>query len=256
MARYFVNPEGIDLVTNRIYIRDDEDIKHIIRVLRLTEGAGITVLDGNGFEYDCTLDWIEKRELVLRINSSLELERESRVEITLFQGISKGERMDYTIQKCAELGVEEIIPVVMGRTVVKFESEKDKAKKRARWEKIAEEASKQSKRAYMMKLGNIIDLKDMANSLEGQGFDLLLLPYELEDSQLGKTMKDYLSALREIENPRIGIVVGPEGGFEDAEVQLVRNAGARVITLGRRILRTETVGAAMASIIQYELGDI
>ena len=155
--------------------------------------------------------------------------------------------MEIIIQKCTELGVKYFIPVQMERCVVKLDS-KSEEKKIERWNKIAETAAKQSGRDFIPKVENSINLQKLLNLI--QKYDIVLLAYENEEKN---TLKNVLKTLENKKNLKIGIIIGPEGGIDYKEVQKLVEAGAKTITLGKRILRTETVGLAMASIIMYEL---
>ena len=160
--------------------------------------------------------------------------------------------MELIIQKCVELGIKEITPVEMKRCVAKID-DKSKTKKIERWQKIAETAAKQCKRDVIPKVNNVINIKNICNLI--QEYDIVLLAYENEEKN---TLKEEINKLKEnkIENIKIGVIIGPEGGIDKNEVELLKVSGAKVITLGKRILRTETVAFILTSILMYELGDL
>ena len=163
------------------------------------------------------------------------------------QGLPKADKMELIIQKSVELGVYDIIPIEMKRCVVKV-NEKDKQKKLQRWQKISEVAAKQCGRNIIPKIKPILNLKNICNMLKE--YDIVLLAYENEKNT---TLKQVLKQIDKKQNLKIGIIIGPEGGIAEKEAQLLQNAGAKIITLGNRILRTETVGLVMTGILMYEL---
>ena len=158
--------------------------------------------------------------------------------------------MELIIQKCTELGVKEITPVQMERSIVKLD-EKSANKKIERWQKIAEAAAKQSKRDGIFKINNIINIKNICNMVEN--YDIVLVPYENEEKL---SLKEVLKTFNNSQNLKIAIVIGPEGGFEEKEIEILKQNNGKIITLGKRILRTETVAIAMSSIIMYEFGNL
>ena len=156
--------------------------------------------------------------------------------------------MDYIIQKSTEIGVKEIYPLITNRTIVKIKNKKKEQSKLDRWKTIAEEAAKQSKRDYVPKVQRIIDFEEMLKLLNGN--QNIIVPYEMEESL---SLKD---SLNNIKTGKIHLIIGPEGGFEKDEIDLLKSIGGQSISLGPRILRTETAGLVAASIILYELGDL
>ena len=243
MHQFFVEPENIR--GNRIVITG-EDVNHIKNVLRMKAGDEISVSNGlDGKEYRCGI-----LELSDEIICELRFIKEDGVElpskITLFQGLPKADKMELIVQKAVELGVYEIVPVSMGRCVVKLD-EKKKRNKIIRWQGIAESAAKQSKRGIIPKVLDVMSMKEACQY--AKTMDVVLIPYELAD-HMDATRK-IISSVRP--GQKIGFFIGPEGGFEEAEVALAKEAGAEVITLGRRILRTETAGLTVLSILMYHL---
>ena len=172
---------------------------------------------------------------------------ETDIKVTIFQGLPKADKMEYIIQKSVELGAYDITPVEMKRCIVKL-NEKDKEKKIQRWQKIAEVAAKQCKRDIIPKINNITNVKLICNII--QNYDIILVAYEKEKE---RTLKSELKKIKEYNQKNIGIIIGPEGGLDEDDVKLLEESGAKVITLGNRILRTETVALNVLSNIMYEL---
>ena len=169
---------------------------------------------------------------------------ESPLHITVYQGLPKSDKMDYIVQKCVELGAVSIVPVATARAVVKLH---DEEKKRTRWQKIALEAAKQCGRGIIPTVGNVTDLRKVIDSLEPDALNIL--PYENEDHRrLRQAMSGY-------SGDKVNIIIGPEGGFDPAEISAAESKGIHIVTLGPRILRTETAPIAAISAIMYELGD-
>lgn len=249
MHKFFTEPGNISGTEGRI---TGDDVKHIYKVLRLSEGEKIVLNDCNGTEYLGKISNVSKTEVIVEILEKLEINNESSVEIYLFQGLPKAQKMDLIVQKGTELGVKEFIPVITDRVDVKLKGD---FKKLDRLNRIALEAAKQSKRSIIPKVLEPISFDNMLDKFNEM--DLFLVPYENADN-FG--MKGVISELRKKDTlneiKKIGIMVGPEGGFEEAEIDRLKNEGAYIITLGSRILRTETAGFVAASLIQYEMGDL
>jgi len=245
MPKFFVeNHQVIEEKTIHIL---NEDVKHIKNVLRLKLGDMIQVCS---FEtrknYLCEIKCIEDDKIECEVKNILESEAEPKNKIDVYQALPKQEKMEWILQKGAELGMENLIPVVTSRCVVKLD-EKDAAKKIARWQKIVESAAKQSGRDMIPKVENLNTLKMVSEKIKE--YDVFLLAYENEKTN---TLKQELKNLSKEEN-RIAILIGPEGGLEEEEVLSLKENGAKVITLGKRILRTETASMHMISNILYEL---
>ena len=245
MHKFFTPSEYIFEDTCKIV---GEDVKHIYKVLRLTEGEEVVLNNCEGTEYLAKIKEITKSEVTLDIIEKLNVNNESNVEIVLFQGMPKAQKMDLIVQKGTELGISEFIPLITERVDVKLKGD---FKKLDRLNRIALEACKQSKRSVIPKVLNPIKLDELINEINT--FDLIIVPYEnKEDYGIKGLMKDI-----NIENiKRVGIVIGPEGGFCESEIKKLKDGGAYIITLGKRILRTETAGFVVTSLIQYELGDL
>ena len=242
MPRFFVKTnqisnDNIDII--------GEDVKHIKNVLRKQIGDKIEVCNQDtGDSYKCEIENFSEDEIKTNIIEKLTNIQE-RVEVDIYQGLPKSDKMELIIQKSVELGANAIIPVNMKRCVVKLEG-KDESKKIDRWQKIAESAAKQCGRSFIPEVKHLANVKDICNLINE--YDAIIVAYENEKDN---TLKSELKKLNS-ENLKIGIVIGPEGGFEESDVNILRENGARIVTLGNRILRTETVALNVLSIVMYE----
>lgn len=247
MQRFFVEPHQIDEENHQIHIVG-ADVNHIKNVLRMKNGEELWISDGEGKEYHCTIENLETDEVLLHILYAQEPDYELPNRIYLFQGLPKADKMELIIQKAVELGAFEIIPVETKRCVVKLDAKKAD-KKVSRWQQIAESAAKQSKRMLVPQVHAVLSYKEaLAYAKE---LDISLIPYEL-----AKGMAETKKIIADIaKGQSIGIFIGPEGGFEEAEVEAAMEAGAKPVTLGKRILRTETAGLAILSILMFHLED-
>ncbi len=246
MPKFFVLPEKVK--DNKILI-DTDDVSHITRVLRMSVGDEILVCDSKGKDYEAKISEILDKEIICDIISEKKSETEPSIEVTLYQGIPKGSKMDLIIQKTTELGISKIVPVDMKRCVVKLENAKAEEKKISRWQKIAEEAGKQSGRGKIPEISMPITLKEAVQKMKS--LDLAFVPYECEEQTSLKPI------LQENANAKtVGFLIGPEGGFDLSEIDMIQSVGIPSVTLGKRILRTETAGLAVTSIVMYEIGDI
>lgn len=243
MAKFFVDYH--DVKESTIRITDTDDRKHMTKVLRLGIGDSISVSDSVQFEYAAEIVAIEKDYIEARILDKQKFAREPELKITLFQGVPKQGKMETIIQKTVELGAYSIVPVFTDRTVVVDHG--NFHKKIERWQKIADEAVKQCKRGIIPQIQREMTFQKMINSLVK--YDLILFPYENEEDY---SIKDYLRSLTE--KPKTAaIIIGPEGGFSDSEAQVIIKHGARSVTLGKTILRTETAGMTAIAMTMYEL---
>ena len=242
MPRFFVRTnqisnDNIDII--------GEDVKHIKNVLRKQIGDKVEVCNQDtGDSYKCEIKNFSEDEIKINIIEKLKNIQE-KVQVDIYQGLPKSDKMELIIQKSVELGANAIIPVNMKRCVVKLEG-KDEAKKTDRWQKIAESAAKQCGRSFIPEVKNLINVKDICNLINE--YDAIIVAYENEKEN---TLKSELKKL-DSANLKIGIVIGPEGGLEENDIKLLRENGARIVTLGNRILRTETVALNVLSIIMYE----
>ncbi len=255
MDRFFVEPEHLNLDDRTLYI-DGEDVKHISKVLRYGQGDEIEVCDSNGHEYICRIESIDKTRIDLSIVNEVDINRESRIRVSLYQGVPKSTKMDIILQKLTEAGVDEIVLVNTKRSVVNIKGDKAD-KKFDRWERIIYEAAKQCKRGLIPKLRGILSFKE---ALEDMGKnDINICPYEVEKSLGIKEALQTDQVKRILENKdevMVGIFIGPEGGFAEEENEMVKAAGIASVTMGPRIFRTETASIVATAITLYELGDI
>lgn len=241
MHRFFIKQE--DIYNNEIII-ESEDVQHISRVLRLKEGDKIVLCDQRGTDYNVTIESITKHTINTTIIDKVPSKGEPSIEVVLYQGIPKSTKMDLIIQKCTEMGITRIVPVFTTRTIVKLESEKDEAKKVSRWTKIAEEAAKQSARGIVPQIDMPMNLEQALK--DSKELDIVLMPYELERDMCVK------ASLQGKANKSVGFFIGPEGGFDTLEIDKAKQSGVVPVTLGNRIMRTETAGFAMLTCIMYE----
>ncbi|CAM2846324.1 16S rRNA (uracil(1498)-N(3))-methyltransferase [Hathewaya histolytica] len=246
MHKFFVPIENFN--ENEVVILGD-DVKHIYKVLRLSEGHTVSINNCNGKEYLGEIKEISKKEVRVSIIDELESSFESPIEVYLFQGLPKSTKMDLIVQKNTELGVKEITPIITGRVVVKAELKE--FKKVERWNRIALEASKQCKRSIVPKIGDPIEIKELISSLKD--YDLVIVPYENEENH---GFKYVMSKIDKSTIKKVAIIIGPEGGFEEDEINSLKEMGSYIVTLGPRILRTETAGFTAVSLVSYELGDL
>lgn len=243
MQHFFVTTDQVK--DHDIYI-EGSDVNHMKNVLRMKPGERLYISDGDNHKYLCQVKGYEEGQAVLEILSQEMADTELSSKIYLFQGLPKGDKLELIIQKAVELGVYEVIPVAMKRCVVKLD-EKKAAKKVSRWGEIARSAAKQSGRGLIPQINRVVSYQEAL--VLAKKLDVLLIPYELADGM------EYTRRVIESVQPgqSVGIFIGPEGGFEKEEVRLAREVGAKEITLGRRILRTETAGLTVLSILMYHL---
>lgn len=247
MPKFFVAENQIN--NNKITIIGN-DVNHIKNVLRQKSGDKITICDtSKEQDYLCKIDKIEEKSIDCNIIEKLENNTESNVKVTIFQGLPKADKLELVIQKSVELGAYDITPLQMKRCVVKL-NEKDKLKKIQRWQKISEVAAKQCGRNIIPKINNIVNVKEVCNLCNE--YDIVLIAYENEKEN---TLKKELKNLKKLdkEEIKVSVIIGPEGGIAPEEIKMFEENGAKIITLGNRILRTETVALSVLSIIMYEL---
>lgn len=243
MQKFFVKNNQIE--NNIINILED-DVNHIINVLRLKKEDEIQVCNQDTSEnYIVKITEYSKEKVSCEIIEKIESKVETNINITIYQGIPKADKMELIIQKTTEIGVKNIVPVAMERSIVKL-NEKDAKKKIERWQKIAEVASKQSKRDIIPQIGNIIKISEMCDIIKE--YDLFIVAYENEEQV---SLKTILKENKDVK--KIGILVGPEGGIDNKEIEKLKQRGAILVSLGKRILRTETAPIVIASNIIYEL---
>lgn len=256
MQHFFVEPSQI--IGNEIRITGT-DVGHIRKVLRMKEGEELSV--GNGMddtEYRCQIDHFTEDEVVCKVRFIKEEGVELPARIHLFQGLPKSDKMELIVQKAVELGAYEIIPVATKRAVVKLDAKKAESKV-ARWQAVSEAAAKQSKRAVVPPVHSLMTMQEAV--AYAKGMDAKAIPYELSRGM--EATSAWISSAVDIVSSSdggadIAVFIGPEGGFEEDEIELAKEAGITPISLGRRILRTETAGPAVLSILmyQFEIKDI
>ncbi len=244
MYQFFVEPHQISDKTVRI---EGQDVNHIKNVLRMKVGEELSVSNGvDGKEYRCGIVSLDEECITCELRFVKEDGVELPSEVYLFQGLPKADKMELIIQKAVELGVHAVVPVATKRCVVKLDDKKAKSKI-ARWQGIAEAAAKQSKRRIVPEVKDVMNFKEALNFVKD--FKVKLIPYELAED-MSRT-KEIINSLQP--GQKIAIFIGPEGGFEEGEVEAAMSAGVEPITLGKRILRTETAGFTVLSWVMYQL---
>jgi 16S rRNA (uracil1498-N3)-methyltransferase len=240
MHRFYVTQDRINGDSISII---GSDVNHIKNVLRMKQGDEILICNGQGKDCYCIINRVSEHEIIASINSIKDTGTELKSKITLFQGIPKKDKFELIIQKAVELGVYEIVPVMTERVVVKLEDKKKEEKKLERWQAIAEEAAKQSGRGI---IPSIKPVRSFFDAIKDAGqMELAFIPYEKAIS-----MHNTRVVLSKIENyTTIGVFIGPEGGFDEEEIKLASENNIKPITLGKRILRTETAGLAILSMM-------
>ncbi|KGM97912.1 16S rRNA methyltransferase [Clostridium novyi A str. 4552] len=247
MHKFFVSENNI---LSDMAIIEGEDVKHIYKVLRLKEGDKVNINNCNGKEFLGTIDYIDKSKVEVKLLEELEINNEPPIEVYLYQGLPKASKMDLIVQKCTELGIREITPVVTSRVVSSINDIKRESKKLDRWNRIAFEACKQNKRTLIPKVNDIINMDELKEQLKEM--DLIVVPYEnAENYGIKQMIKNVKGEVK-----KVGIIIGPEGGFEQEEIEALKNIEAQIVTLGPRILRTETAGFTCLALLMYELGDL
>ena len=246
MDRFFVEKKNINLENNTCII-EGEDVKHISKVLRCKIGEELEVCDSDNNEYICEITSIDKSTVELDILEKVDIKRESDLKIKLYQGLPKNPKMEMILQKLTEVGVDEIILVQTKRSVVKVDDKKED-KKIERWVRIIYEAAKQSKRGKIPKLRGVLSFKEALCDMQNNDFNIA--PYENERT------KSIKQAIKSLDINNIGIFVGPEGGFDESEIEAIENINGQSVSLGPRILRTETASVVASSIVLYELSDL
>lgn len=244
MYQFFVEPEQIQ---DKKIIITGSDVNHIRNVLRMKPGEEIAVSNGiDGREYRCGIEAFTEEEVIC----TLRFIKEDRVElpsrIYLFQGLPKADKMELIVQKAVELGVYEVIPVAARRCVVRLD-EKKASGKTARWQGIAEAAAKQSRRGTIPQVHPVMNMREAVDY--ARNMDVKLIPYELAEDM--RHTKELIGTVEP--GTDIAVFIGPEGGFEESEVRLALEAGIEPVTLGKRILRTETAGLVVLSWLMYHL---
>lgn len=243
MHHFFVTPDQVQ--ENQIYIVGS-DVNHMKNVLRMKVGEKFQVSDGNDKKYVCRIEQMNEEEVQGGILEEMQADTELPSKIYLFQGLPKNDKMELIVQKAVELGVWEVIPVSTKRAVVKLDVKKA-LKKVERWNAISESGAKQSGRTIIPKVTSVMTYREALSYAEQ--LDVVMIPYELAEGM--EETKQFIDAIQPGQS--VGVFIGPEGGFEREEVEFAIQKGARPITLGKRILRTETAGLAVLAVLMYHL---
>ena len=243
MHKFFVDPNQIGEVQVTII---GQEVNHIKNVLRLQIGDQVLVSDGEGRDLCCMIETITNDEIFLEIVHDMLASNELSSEIYLFQGLPKKDKMEWIVQKSVELGAYRIVPLEMRRSIVKLDA-KNRGKKQQRWQTIAESAASQSKRSKVPIVDEPMTIKGATNLLESM--DLLIVAYE--NAKGISFTREVLSDVKKY--GKIGVIIGPEGGFDHEEIDILESLGGRVLSLGSRILRTETAGLALLSYLMIEI---
>jgi 16S rRNA (uracil1498-N3)-methyltransferase len=233
MHRFFISPDNIPIITG-------SDMHHIKDVLRMKTGDTLELLDGTGNIYNSKISEIKKDQIVCEIVSRRTEESEPLVKVTIAQCLPKGKKMDLIMQKCTELGAHKFIPTLSERSIAKGE-------KLERWRKIVKEAAEQSARAIIPQISALTNFEDVLKLKDD--YDLAIIPWELEKDT---ALKSILRSNLQPPDSKILIVIGPEGGFSHEEILLAQKAGFTSVSLGKRILRTETAAIVLLANIMYE----
>lgn len=243
MQHFFVTPSQVE--GENIYI-EGSDVNHMKNVLRMHVGEEVTVSDGNNIQYLCQVEEFEEERVVLKVVEEKPVDTELPSRIYLFQGLPKQEKMELIVQKCVELGIYAVVPVSMKRCVVKLDARKA-AKKVERWNGIAASAAKQAGRGFVPE---VLPVQSYEEALAmAKELDVVLVAYELAEGMSGT--KEIIDSIKPGQS--VGIFIGPEGGFEKEEVERAIGMGGKEVTLGKRILRTETAGLALLSVLMFHL---
>lgn len=249
MYQFFVEPNQININDKSVIIVGG-DVNHIKNVLRMKVGEELNVSNGqDGREYRCGIAALEENRIVCELRFVKEDNVELPAKVYLFQGLPKADKMEWIIQKAVELGAYEIIPVATRRCVVKLDDKKASSKI-ARWQGIAEAAAKQSKRGIIPEISEVMSFERAVKM--AADMSVRIIPYEMAEG-MEKT-REIIERLKPGQN--IAVFIGPEGGFEDSEIQFATENGIVPVTLGRRILRTETAGMTVLSWIMYRLEEM
>lgn len=240
MAWFFTENE----INDSFFVIEGKDADHIGKSLRMKKGEEITLVTPLKKQHNCIIDEVEQGRISVKIRETSDCANEPDVEITLYQALPKGDKMDYIVQKSVELGVSRIVPVVSARCISRPDN-KSLSKKVARWQKIAKEAAQQSRRGIIPEVSSSLSFKEAVVHSKNNQQNIIF--YECG----GEKVKDIVK-----ENPKsIGIFIGSEGGFEEKEVEMVIENQGKAGTLGKRILRAETAPLAALSVIMFATGN-
>ncbi|KAB0576982.1 16S rRNA (uracil1498-N3)-methyltransferase [Fusobacterium naviforme] len=242
MYHFFVAPEQLSEREARI---TGPDVNHIVNVLRMKVGERLMISAGEDWEYLCEIRALSREAVELTVLEENADVRELPVEITLYQGLPKGDKLELIIQKAVELGVRRVVPVETRRCVAKLDKRKAEARVR-RWQAIAESAAKQSGRRVIPEVALPLSFSEALK--EAEGSELCMIPYEKAEGM--EATRELISSVEP--GDRVAVMIGPEGGFEESEIQEAQERGFTALTLGKRILRTETAGLVVLSLLMAE----
>lgn len=262
MNRFFVLKE--DLQEERVVLRGDE-FNHLYRSLRHREGDQIEICDGEEGVYLAVIENLQEDRAICSITRRLDYSGEPPVRVKLYQGLPKIDKLELVIQKGVELGVDAVVPFSATRSVVKLTPGKAE-RRRERWQRIAREAAKQSRRGRVPVISAPLSFAEALKKAKREA-DYLLVPYEGEEiiylkqvlTRIESNLKLHGGLKEKLpyqDRPVIAVFIGPEGGFAGEEIRALQSAGGQSVSLGPRILRTETAGIAVLTIIQFQLGDL
>ena len=233
----------MDLAVGLVMALPEEAYRHLVIVLRRIPNDAVILFNGRGGEYAAKIESVAKRKLTVRIEEFCAVERESPLPVTLAQAVSKGERMDYSIQKAVELGVTTLQPLITDHVVVRLDAERW-ARKQEHWQGVAVAACEQSGRTRVPAVLPVVELRDWLNTCPPEALRLVLAPAATP------------TTLKRAANQPVVLLVGPEGGLSEVELKLADLAGFAALSLGQRVLRTETAGVVALSILQSKFGDL
>ena len=247
MPRFFINEENI-LRDDKICLFGD-DANHISHSLRMRVGDKITVCDFFNYEYDCEIESFTSDKVVLLIKDKHTSQNEPSVSVALFQGLPKSTKLELIIQKCTELGISDIFPIMTSRCISRPD-ERSTEKKTKRWNMISQEAAKQAGRGHIPQVHDTLSFKNAIEKMKE--YDLKFMCYELCDESCGDDLKGYLEKNLAADTKSIAFFIGPEGGISPEEAEYAKENGVSFVSLGKRILRTETAPLCVLSCIMYE----
>ncbi len=240
MAWFFTGEE----VSSDIYTIENENARHISKSLRMKKGEELTLVTPSGMQLECEIVTAEPESVVVNVRERKQCENEPDVKITLYQALPKGDKMDFIVQKCVELGITRIVPMISARCISRPDA-KSLAKKCTRWQKIAVEAAQQSRRGIIPEVAPALSFREAVADAKKNNQNIIF--YELGGESVRKIIENKPLSL--------GMFIGSEGGFEPGEVETVLAEGGKAATLGRRILRAETAPLAALSVLMFETGN-
>jgi len=241
LSRFYI-PRGS--VKGKEILVSGEEAHHILDVMRLKQLDKVTAFDGEGSEYSGFIKSLSRNSLIIEIISEIHnITEKEKYQLTLIQAIPKKDKMDYIVEKATELGVSRIIPVISGRTIVRWDEDKRNAHSN-RWRVIAKEAAKQCGRTVIPQVDDIEKIKDALSSVDGNGLKLIAALAD-DASQLKDAVNGFMPG-------QIAVAIGPEGDFTPEEIKLAKDKGFKVISLGKRVLKSDTAGLAAIAALDYE----